>query len=499
MSNRNEIYTPITCVKLMLDEIGYNSSEKIFNKNIIDNSCGDGAFLTEIVKRYIYYSKLYNKAEEQIIEELEKYIYGVDISEKSIKKTKENLNLIVTEELEISQEIKWNLISADSTQLTKFNNKMDYVVGNPPYVRIHNMKDINYKKFQFTKKGMVDLYLIFFELGINMLNETGQLIYITPNSYFTTKSGKIFREYIIKNELLKKIINFEHTLVFSGVQTYTAITYLSKKQKTKNLIYQDFTSGINKSKNYKDIVFADNIFVFNEINSEVKNIINFTLINKNIIVRNGFATNANDIFIKNFDNSFKKSFILLDSIKIRKKNNEKFTRKKAIFPYWEKKIMTLEEIGKIDSQILNYIQFNKEKLLNRKIDDNQKWWEYSRTQGINDLNKPKIIISNIFKNEEQIYLEIVEPNIIVYGSGYYICVTDNQYKLKFIYDIIIKNKIIFMEYLKTLNKNKGSQYYFYTSKDLQKFISYLIFEYEKKTISTYNKKNEITNIIDLDI
>ena len=46
------VYTPKFLVKLILDKAGYNSYEGIIGKHIIDNSCGDGAFLMEIVSRY---------------------------------------------------------------------------------------------------------------------------------------------------------------------------------------------------------------------------------------------------------------------------------------------------------------------------------------------------------------------------------------------------------------------------------------------------------------
>jgi adenine-specific DNA-methyltransferase len=61
---------------------------------------------------------------------------------------------------------------------------MDYVVGNPPYVRVHNLRE-NYediKAFSFSKKGMTDLFIVFFEIGFKMLNKTGKMSYISPTS-----------------------------------------------------------------------------------------------------------------------------------------------------------------------------------------------------------------------------------------------------------------------------------------------------------------------------
>lgn len=53
-----QVFTPINMVKDVLDAACY-SGEVILNKHVIDNSCGDGAFLVEIINRYIdaYYKK----------------------------------------------------------------------------------------------------------------------------------------------------------------------------------------------------------------------------------------------------------------------------------------------------------------------------------------------------------------------------------------------------------------------------------------------------------
>lgn len=49
--SNGRFYTPNYIVKNILDMSGYYD-ENILCKNVIDNSCGDGAFLTEIVNRY---------------------------------------------------------------------------------------------------------------------------------------------------------------------------------------------------------------------------------------------------------------------------------------------------------------------------------------------------------------------------------------------------------------------------------------------------------------
>lgn len=47
-----QIFTPQYLVSDILDEAGYTITNNILEKHVIDNSCGDGAFLEEILRRY---------------------------------------------------------------------------------------------------------------------------------------------------------------------------------------------------------------------------------------------------------------------------------------------------------------------------------------------------------------------------------------------------------------------------------------------------------------
>ena len=49
VKQHGRVYTPDYLICLILDFGGYYDSE-LLGKHVIDNSCGDGAFLTEIVK-----------------------------------------------------------------------------------------------------------------------------------------------------------------------------------------------------------------------------------------------------------------------------------------------------------------------------------------------------------------------------------------------------------------------------------------------------------------
>jgi len=92
-----------------------------------------------------------------------------------------------------------------------------------------------------------------------------------------------------------------------------------------------------------------------------------------------------------------------------------------------------------------------------------------------DVFKKKIVISNIIRDIETMKISIVEPEIVVY-SGYYIVSDVYSY-----IDIInyIKHPD-FLEFLKILGKDKNGKYYFYSSLDLRRYLSFKISEKRRK-------------------
>lgn len=133
-------YTPEFIVNDILDLSGYQG-QTILKKHVIDNSCGDGAFLVTVVKRYCDEFLKTDNALQTLSEELSTYIHGIEIDEKESKKCIENLNSTV---LQYGlTEVNWDINCADTLTVDIYNGKMDFVLGNPPYVRIHNLGNAN--------------------------------------------------------------------------------------------------------------------------------------------------------------------------------------------------------------------------------------------------------------------------------------------------------------------------------------------------------------------
>lgn len=123
----------------------------------------------------------------------------------------------------------------------------DAVIGNPPYIRIQAMKEWAplevefYKsKYQSASKGNYDIYVVFVEKGLSLLNKNGVLGYILPHKFFNAKYGEPVRKIIAEGNHLSKVVHFGDQQVFDGATTYTCLLFL-KKQGTKGIEFEKVT------------------------------------------------------------------------------------------------------------------------------------------------------------------------------------------------------------------------------------------------------------------
>lgn len=111
----------------------------------------------------------------------------------------------------------------------------DVIVGNPPYIRIQALKEwapieVEYYKRKFTSasKGNYDVYAVFVEQGLRLLNRRGSLGYILPHKFFNAQYGEPLRALIADGKYLRHIVHFGDEQVFSGATTYTCLLFLDK-------------------------------------------------------------------------------------------------------------------------------------------------------------------------------------------------------------------------------------------------------------------------------
>ncbi len=110
----------------------------------------------------------------------------------------------------------------------------DAVIGNPPYIRIQTMKEWapleveHYKqKYVSASKGNYDIYVVFVERGLDLLNEHGRLGFILPHKFFNAQYGESLRFLLAESGQISEIVHFGGEQVFEGATTYTCLLFLS--------------------------------------------------------------------------------------------------------------------------------------------------------------------------------------------------------------------------------------------------------------------------------
>lgn len=464
IKHSGQVFTPDYLVNLILDEAGY-LGDTILQKHCIDNSCGDGAFLCEIVSRYINEFLKVSNDLQKLRTEIFTYIHGIELDPVAFNNCLDNLKAIC---LSLGVECdKFDISNTDTLSLNIFDGKMDFVVGNPPYVRVHNLDDSYHavKSFSFANGGMTDLYLVFFEKGFRMLKEGGKLCYITPSSWLNSVAGGVMRDYIRRNHNLISLIDLEHYQAFKAT-TYTLISLFQKGVRRNTFTYYVFDPQTLSKKFVENLSFGEidiNSYFYLSNHSTLESLkdILSTPLPKYVSVKNGFATLADKIFIAD-------SFPFDDFvIPVIKASTGKWYY--AFFPYdYNGKPYSRDKIFNI-VELATYLNHHKSDLLKDTSEENNPYWYlFGRTQALKDVSTDKLSINTTIKDVKSLKINFVPAGTGLY-SGLYIL---SEFDFDIIENLLRSDK--FINYIASLKKYKSGGYYTYNSKDLEAFLNYEI-------------------------
>lgn len=461
VKKHGRVYTPNFLVCAILDFGGYNSPT-ILQKHVIDNSCGDGAFLVEIVDRYCKeYLKISDDL-QMLKSQLETFIHGIELNADECAACVENLQKVADKYAIPS--VVWDILCADTLTVNNFDGTMDYVFGNPPYVRVHNL-DSSYdsvKEYQFANKGMTDLYIVFFEIGFKMLSKNGVMSIITPSSWLASNAGSVLRKYIIAYKNLSGLIDLEHFQPFEAT-TYTLISRFQNGCSFDTIEYCRFDEATKTHKFQENlplssINIAGRFYLSSKQSLDELREIKISFSHKYVSVKNGFATLADKIFIGDF--AFEEG-----TIDILKASTGKWS--KCVFPYESNgKPLDLSDFAK-HKEAYEYLEKYKEYLMkDRKVENPQYWHLFGRTQALKDVCKCKYAINTIIRDVQNIRLEKVAEGKGIYSGLYILTKVD----FAIIQQLILSED--FIRYVRLLKNYKSGGYFTFNSKDLEQYLNY---------------------------
>lgn len=469
------VFTPEWVADFMVEGV-FTSQEIRGDEKILDAGCGEGIFATIAAQRF---SRLSGKKIEDVIE---KNIYFVDISEEYIEKTKQNLQKLSKNKIK-----KFNAITDDFC-FHNFNEKFDFIIGNPPYVRIQNLNDRKehlQKNYITASNGSIDLYFCFFEQALKLLDNNGKIAFITPNSHFYSAAGKNLRSLMLP--YLNKIVNFDHFQVFKDVTAYTTITFL-QKEKSENFLYAE-----NFKNNFKDIEYKripvrhmkkERWEFFDEkyLNKIIRLNKKYSTLQEVANIHYGIATLKDNVYIFSPEKT-DKNFYYFNNFKIEKnlcapiikastykgENQNLF----LIFPYKNEKIIPKNIFQKKYPEAYKYFLMHRDVLENRDKGGGknyEEFYSFGRNQGLKTSFGKKIITSTM--NITPRFYIIEDEKTSFYG-GY--CIKPkskiNLYKLC---DAL--NSDLMKEYISSVSKSYRGGYKSYAKSFLKDFVHPLFFK-----------------------
>ena len=100
----------------------------------------------------------------------------------------------------------------------------DVVIGNPPYGIVFNtgLKTSYLERFpSFARNN--DIYVAFYELGVEILGDMKGMIYITPNTFLNGDYFKKLRHYLSRKTKIHEIIDYKEVPVFADPTVFVSI------------------------------------------------------------------------------------------------------------------------------------------------------------------------------------------------------------------------------------------------------------------------------------
>jgi len=475
---------------------------------ICDPACGCGSFLLSAAE-YIH-----RKYAVSYAEIFDKYIYGIDIVKRNIGKCTVlfnllaltahetiggNFNLVVGNSLDMDWKMSFGRMPKDG---------FDCVVGNPPYVRSKNISEDIRKdmlKWNTAGSGNVDLYIPFYEVGLGLLNDSGKLGYISPNTFIQSVNGRALRKYLKEEGYDISILDFRETQVFKNVTSYTCISIVDKTAKG-GIIKYALLNGKSSLYDYSFTEYAMNSFSGvapwrlgeKKIDENIKKIENVGIKLGTYKIRNGLATLKNDVYFysptgedelyyfREFDgevHKIEKSICISVAKPNIIKNEDELAEKmqKAIFPYTISgnscKLIDEDTMRQEYPCTYQFLLTVKDILSKRDKGKGEypEWYAYGRTQGLLNFGK-KLLLPYI--SGSPVAVLSTDKDVLFY-CGYAIFSDDTK-------ELLVLKKIVqssvFWYYVTNTSKPYAKGYMSFAKNYIKDFGVPILTEKQKNTI-----------------
>jgi len=485
------IYTPINIREYIVNK-AFENQANLEEVVIGDIACGCASFLYTAAKEL---KARTNRTYFQIFSE---NLYGLDIQEYSTTRATLLLTLLALTEDEDPEEFNFNLHVGDALTFNWADNVPGFIgfsilLGNPPYVRYRNMDEqtrLNLQHWEVAQVGLTDLYIPFFQIGIENLQPNGVLGFITMNSFFKSLNGRALRQYFSDHQLDFIIEDFGAEQIFKSKNTYVCICFIYNRQ-AEAIRYASITEEtLNESREHH---IRPYVTLNNRSGWNLRNTATVTAIENTgrpfgdiYTTRHGIATLKNDIYIFSPADEDDNFFYLqngqrfeiergickeiVNSNKLSRIKDINSLKEKVIFPYEQignrVTIMPEEKIQDLYPKAYRYLQHKRSILEDRDkggAKDYDNWYAYGRTQSLERM-RHKLFFPK-FSDVTPSFLVDHDENLMFYNGLALIGESELEVEIA---RKIMESKV-FWYYIESTSKPYSNKYYSLNSTYINNF------------------------------
>lgn len=312
----------------------------------------------------------------------------------------------------------------------------DCIVGNPPYIRVQTLQEWAPFEVEFYKlaygaasAGNYDIYVVFVEKGLSLLNKTGTLGFILPHKFFNAKYGQPIRSVLAKGKHLSEVVHFGDQQIFDGATNYTCLLFLEKSGRKEFMLAKvgDLDEWRNSGKGIVGMIPASRVgpsewnFDVGDTAALFEKLRRMPIKLGDVAERilQGLVTGADSVFVladrhkgRYFSDATEQVHRLerslmhrlcKGSVNIRRYWVSELT-KSILFPYRlagdEAILLTPEELKADYPLAWKYLQRNRRALESRERGKwrNDRWYALGRSQNLSQMEQKKILTPSIAKS-----------------------------------------------------------------------------------------------------
>ncbi len=234
------VYTKPWVVDLILDLAGYTPTADLGMMVAIEPAAGDGCFVIAMAERLISACRHHNRSLlecQQALISYERDPEATALARNALLRVLTGHGIALEEANALAD--CW-VRTGDYLLDAPLLPPADFVIGNPPYVRLEDMNAVSadqYRRRYKTMVGRADLYVAFFEAALKQLKLGGVCAYICADRWMLNQYGAELRHMITSSYNVETVIEMHRADPFAlEVDAYPAITVIRRNAQSEVVI-----------------------------------------------------------------------------------------------------------------------------------------------------------------------------------------------------------------------------------------------------------------------